>query len=275
MKEYKTKTAIFYVDEYGIVHKKTRADINIKPEDIEEDEQMLIHLTKGRKAMVMVDSQTFYTFTPEAIKKLAHYMQKSRYATAIISQKLGVRNFVDTVTLITKNNPPFRMFSTKKEAKKWLLSLKTEPLKVRKESRHNAPVSSPESNKLKARAYHVRFDKNGILVKKIHNGAHINLDIAKKSETDVFKLVRNQKVLALVDSSSLYTITKEAVKYLQKEIRSNKTRIATALLYSRPGHVHPSVSARKNKDAPPVKIFNDKAEAVKWLLSFKKNNPGV
>lgn len=262
MKQFKTKASTFHVDEHGIIHKAIIEGVNYTTECAKEDQEMLLKLSKGKKALVMVNSEAFYTMTPEGLNDLAVFIGQSRRATAVISSSLGIRIFVDTLNGITRKVPPFRMFETEKEGVKWLLSFK-------KRRMHNPAIGPKHSHKFNTAACEVRLDKNGILIKKIYEGAHINLAIAKKAEAQASKLVGKEKVLALLDRSASYTITPQAVKYLQKNVGSGH-RIATALVLSKPGHVQPSTSENNKSKKTPVKVFTNKTTAVKWLLAQKK-----
>lgn len=264
MKQFKTNASIFHVDTHGIIHKSIIEGVNYTQECAKEDQEMLLKLSKDRKALVIVHSEAFYTMTPEGIDDLTATIKQSRQATAIVSTSLGVRIFVDTVNAITKNSQAFRMFETEKEGLKWLLAFK----KPSEKRTHNPAIAPKIHNRKSALACDVSIDSHGILVKKIYEGAHINLAIAKQAEKQAAMLAGNRKVLALVDRSASYTITKGAARFLEQNINS-KQRMATALVF--PGYAqHASVAKTKANQLAPVKVFSNKTSAVKWLLSLKK-----
>jgi hypothetical protein len=262
MEKFKTRTSIFHMDSYGIVHKEVLEGVNVTPADVDEDQEMLLKLSKGKKALVLVNAQAFHTMTPEAIDKLKGLIIKSRYATAMVSASLGVRIFVDTVAAALKGKIHFQMFDTVPQAIKWLLA-------VRKQNERPVKRQPTVSKKMRTEVCEVHLDKKGILHKKILAGSHVNLKNIKKSESIGRKLAGSKKVLALIDRRASYTITPAAIKCLQQNVNA-KYRIATALVNPK-SHTLKSVNAGN----PHVKVFSDRATAIKWLLSFKhkKSSP--
>ncbi|HXB10462.1 MAG TPA: hypothetical protein VNZ45_00635 [Bacteroidia bacterium] len=256
MEKFKTRTSIFHIDTNGIVHKDVIEGVNVLAADVDEDQKMLLKLSNGKKSLVLVNAMVFHTMTPEAIARLEKLITKSRYATAMVSESLGVRIFVDTVAASLKDKAPFKMFDTIPGAVKWLLTVK----------KHTERPVKPKPalfKKMRTEVCEVYMDSKGILHKKILSGAHVNLTDIKKSESIGRKLAGSNKVLALVDRRAKYTITPAAIKCLQQNVNA-KYRIATAL-------VNPKSHALKsvNTNNPHVKVFTDKASAVKWLLSFR------
>ncbi len=256
MEKFKTRTSIFHMDSFGIVHKEVIEGVNVMPSDVDEDQEMLMKLSKGKKALVLVNAMAFHTMTPEGIDRLKGFVAKSRHATAMVSQSLGVRIFVDTVASSLKDKAPFKMFGSEPEAVKWLIS--TKKLSERPVKRKPLTIK-----KLRTEVCEVHMDRKGILHKKILGGSHVNLSAIKKSESIGKKLTGSNKVLALIDRRATYTITPAAIKCLQQNVNA-KYRIATALVNPK-SHSLRSVKAVN----PHVKVFTDKASAIKWLLSFR------
>jgi hypothetical protein len=258
MKQYKTRTSVFHIDNHGIIHKTVIEGVNVSPEDVAEDQEMLQKLSGGKRAYVVVKANAFHTMTPEAINALKEAMGKSRFATAMISRRLGVRIFVDTVSTLTGNNPPFEMFPTESAAVKWILG-------IMKDNRKNKKLAFNVSRAPKTPVYKatcdLSVDNHGILTKRILDGAHIDLAAARQTEMEALKLVGKKKVLSIVDRSAKYTITKPAIRYLQS-MEKNRHYIATALISNK---TWPTKSGTTS-----VRVFKDKTSAVKWLLSLKK-----
>jgi hypothetical protein len=244
--------------------------VNVRPEDVDEDQLALTKLAGSKKALVLVDGSAFHTMTPEAVEKLAGYMGKTRHATAIVSQSLGVRIFVNTISRYLNCKSPFQMFTSETQALKWLMSHKRTAQKRTKRNVSNTSVAPRVHKKPKAKMCEVSIDKNGILTKKVYNGAHLDVDMVKNAEKEAIKLAGGKKILTLVDHRANYTITTAALKYIHKNVRA-KYRLATALIAPKPWRVEPEILGKKNsRNLPLVKVFNDKASAVKWLLSLKK-----
>ena len=148
------------------------------------------------------------------------------------------------------------MFETAPEAIKWLLA-------VRKNNERPVKRQPSVSKKVRTDVCEVHLDKKGILHKKILNGSHVNLRNIKKSENIGRKLAGSKKVLTLIDRRANYTITPAAIKCLQQNVNA-KYRIATALVNPK-SHILKS----SNVGNQHVKVFTDRASAIKWLLSFK------
>jgi len=261
MEKFKTRTSIFHLTAQGIIYKKVIEGVNVQPEDVEEDQEMLVNLAGRKKALVLVNASAFHTMTPEAIDKLMTFASRSRYATAMVSQSLGVRIFVNTVSFKLKK-VPFEMFTNEAQAIKWLLNTRRDILKKAKKNTHNAAIATRVHKKPVCR---VHIDKNGILIKKIFSGAHVDLKRAILSEKEAHKLAGNKKILALIDQRSSYTITQAAIKFIQS--MDSKYRIATALVAPKQWNLNP-LSKNVSKAQPIVKMFKDKPSAVKWLLSL-------
>ena len=250
------------MDNYGIIHKLVIEGINATPEDIDEDETVLLKLSKNKKSLLLVNASAFHTMTPEAIQRIKSASSKSRHATALVSKSLGVRIFTKTINSLPQGGPPFRMFDTEKEAIKWLLSfkkstvakLRTPPAKIR--------LKNPGGNQ----SCKVHIDKNGILTKKIFKGAHVNIESARKAEKEAAIMAGGKKMLTLIDRRASYTITPAAIKYFEKNAVA-KYRLATALISSKSWYGNTS-SPKPN--TPPLRTFSNKATAVKWLLSLEK-----
>jgi hypothetical protein len=262
MKNFKTRTSTFHVDTHGIIHKKVTEGIHVMPEDIDEDDATVLQLSQNKKAYVLVNASVFHTMTPEAIERLKNSSLITRHATALVSESLGVRIFVNTMNII-KEGPPFSLFSNEKEAIKWLLSEKAKENKKRAVS----PAAKTRlKNPSRSQTCKIHIDKHGILTKEILNGVHVDLKTAKKAEKEAEALAGGKKMLTLIDRRASYTVTAGAIKYF-KQNAGAKYRIATALISKKPWYNNAVSSQSK---APLLRTFTDKASAVKWLLSVKK-----
>jgi len=261
MKKIVTRTSTFHVDTHEIIHKKVTEGVNVTPEDVEEDDAVLLRLRKSSRAYVLVNATAFHTMTPEAVELLKNSSLITRHATALVSESLGVRIFVNTLNMM-KKGPPFSLFSTEKEAVNWLLS---EKAKEGKKQTINVAAKTRLKSPSRGQSCKIHIDKHGILTKEILSGVHVDLKSAQKAEKEAKALAGGKKMLTLIDRRASYTATPEAVNYFKKNVRS-KYRIATALISSSPGYNQPS----SQPNAPLLRVFKDKPSAVRWLLSLKK-----
>ena len=113
------------------------------------------------------------------------------------------------------------------------------------------------------------IDSDGILVMKVIDGAHIDLDSLKEDAALNAELTGNKKVLALYDSRAFFTIEPKAREYLKSRI-IDPSRIATAVLTKGLAtRILVNFFISFNKPASPMKLFTNETTARKWLSSFK------
>lgn len=125
MEKILTPTHEISIDSHGIVHIKTREGAHIDVPMLEEINVQSQKLAGKKKVLAMVDATLFHTLTPEATAYLKRgIMDKTRVATAVVSAKVGVHIMVDFWNSTEKPKNPVRMFSSKEEAEKWLLTFK-------------------------------------------------------------------------------------------------------------------------------------------------------
>jgi hypothetical protein len=113
------------------------------------------------------------------------------------------------------------------------------------------------------------LDEHGILHKTVIENSHADLATLKESEEATHNLTKGERVLELYDARNHFTLTEDAMQYAQKEIL-NKQRIATAIVSNKVA-IKIMVDFIMNvlKSETPIKIFNTKEAALKWLLTFK------
>jgi hypothetical protein len=90
-----------------------------------EDDKTTPELTGGKKALALYDGRANFTETPDAKAFIkSRILERSRIATAVLTDKLFMRLLVNFVNNFAKPKSPVKMFSNEKKAKEWLLSFK-------------------------------------------------------------------------------------------------------------------------------------------------------
>ena len=125
MKKIRTKINEKWVDEHGILWIKVIEGASIDLENLIEDASVNDSLTGGKKALALYDARSFFTITPEASDYVkSGILNRSRIATAVVTDKLAARLIVNVVTLVKKPETPLKMFNNEKDALAWLNSFK-------------------------------------------------------------------------------------------------------------------------------------------------------
>jgi hypothetical protein len=125
MKKIRTKINEKWVDENGILWIKVIEGASIDLENLIEDASVNDSLTDGKKALALYDARSFFTITPEASDYVkSGILNKSRIATAVVTDKLAARLIVNVVAMVRKPETPLKMFNNEKDALRWLHSFK-------------------------------------------------------------------------------------------------------------------------------------------------------
>ncbi len=106
-------------------------------------------------------------------------------------------------------------------------------------------------------------------IKFIDNDLKIDLDEAKAHYNAAKQLVNGKEMKVLVDArESMHELTKEAKAFIANISEKKAEAIVVKELHQRiiaTFYLKSTVSIYNH----PVKVFNDRNEAVKWLLSLK------
>jgi hypothetical protein len=125
MEKIRTKTHVVCKDENGIIHLEVIDGAHVDKNSILELHSIYKQLDGSSKMLLLVNAHVHYTMTDEATEYLrTHLLDKDRLATAIISEKLGVRITVDSFSTVLKAKSQVKMFADKQEAMNWLLTFK-------------------------------------------------------------------------------------------------------------------------------------------------------
>ena len=267
MKKIRTNAYDLFIDKNGIVHWEVLENSHMETSDIKESLEVALQLNKGKKLYTIVNAQAPRTMTPGAQEFLKNeVIDNNSYATAVVSERLGVKIMIEYMLNVLRVKTPLRLFTNEKDAMKWLLSVKQE------KKRRTVPAFNPAADKIKKRmrteSHELYLDKNGIMHVKVVPDAHIDVNALKTYDKVSLAMNKGKKMLMLVNAKTHHSLTPDASKYLKSNY--SKTRIATAVI---PGGVGTKLLAdflSPHKDTPPLRLFLKEAEAVKWLLSFKK-----
>jgi len=125
MKKIRTKTEEIAIDNHGIVHKTIIENSHIGIDEVKEAEDACAKLAGKDKYIVLVDANALHTMTPEAAEELKNNLDSKRIATAVVSDKLGIRILFSYLVKRENAIAPIALFQDKEEAINWLLQLKT------------------------------------------------------------------------------------------------------------------------------------------------------
>ncbi|MGP8214574.1 MAG: hypothetical protein ACLQQ4_03320 [Bacteroidia bacterium] len=125
MRKIQNKVHCIYCDENGIVHIEVLDGAHIDREAMIESHKVAQQLGGDKNLHVMVDARAHHTMTEEAMDFLKNEsIDKGRAATAIVTERLGIRIIVDYIAKEKKGQSHISMFPTPEQALQWLISLK-------------------------------------------------------------------------------------------------------------------------------------------------------
>jgi hypothetical protein len=112
-----------YIDDEGFLRMKVIDGVQITVDNLKEDMSVNKELTGGKKICVLYDARPNFLITVQAREFLqTEAFNADRLATAVITNKLGVRIMVNFMTRVKKTVTPLRVFSNEEKALKWLRS---------------------------------------------------------------------------------------------------------------------------------------------------------
>ncbi len=126
MEKIRTKTHAVCKDENGVIHLEVIEGAHVDKNSIIELHSIYKQLAGKHKMLLLVNAHVHYTMTDEATEYVkTDMLDKDRIATAIVSEKLGVRITVDSFNTVLKAKSQVKMFADKTEAMQWLLTFKS------------------------------------------------------------------------------------------------------------------------------------------------------
>ncbi|MGP8215683.1 MAG: STAS/SEC14 domain-containing protein [Bacteroidia bacterium] len=131
MEKIRTKTSEMFIDEHGIFHKTVIENCHVDIETIKESDKATNELTKGKKVLMLYDARKHFTITEDAMEYARKdVFNKQRIATAIVSEKMGIKIMVDYIMNVLKSPIPIKIFTNTEEALAWLLTFKKKPARI-------------------------------------------------------------------------------------------------------------------------------------------------
>jgi len=125
MRIVRTKTSEMFIDEHGIYHKTVIENCHVDLAALKESAIVTDKLTKGEKVLMLYDARNHFTLTEDAMEYAQKdIFNKKRIATAIISNKTGIKITVDYMIRVMKLNIPIEVFNNTEDAMAWLLTFK-------------------------------------------------------------------------------------------------------------------------------------------------------
>ncbi|HWY98173.1 MAG TPA: hypothetical protein VNY36_03710, partial [Bacteroidia bacterium] len=245
--EIKTDTCIVSKDKNGIIHKTVKPKAHLDAYHIKESDEIGFKLAGGKKALILYDARPTFTLTHSGMEYLhKHLLSKNRIASAIVSDKPGIKLLGDYFKNSKPGSPQIKVFKTMKEAMAWLITFKDGGRGVTKEELRNiyikpkkkpTAVKIPEQVKPKEPIHgsittciaQVEVDKNNIAYKRILRDAHVDLPSLQKSFKETIGFLGQEKRLMLYDLRPHFTITDDALEFVVDEIMG-RHGVATAVL---------------------------------------------
>lgn len=119
-----TKSHKGYLDKHGIIHIEVMDNAHIDLVALNELQDAIKKISPAPIDVVLVDARAHHTITDDAMSYLKNEMvDKYRLATAIVTNKLGIKIMVDYFTKVLKTNSAIKIFTIKEEALEWLLAI--------------------------------------------------------------------------------------------------------------------------------------------------------
>jgi hypothetical protein len=116
-----------YLDENGILHSKVHEGVEITLEKVVEDLQANRKLAAGKKIRILYDARPRFMITLDArLRLLEDVFNEQIIATAVVSNRHGVRAMVKFMQDKDKTLSPMRVFSDEEKALEWLNSFAME-----------------------------------------------------------------------------------------------------------------------------------------------------
>lgn len=122
-----TKINEKYVDDDGILRIKVIEGAHIDLESIKEDGLVNMQLTNNKRSLALYDSRAFFTIEPDAREYLrSGIIDPTRIATAVLTDRLATKILVNFFIRFNKPQTPMKMFTSEKQALKWLKEFREE-----------------------------------------------------------------------------------------------------------------------------------------------------
>ncbi len=111
--------------EDGILRMKVIAGVHIDLPGLIDDAAADVNLSEGKKVLALYDARSYFTISPEANRYVkSGILNKTRIATAVLTDKSFMRLLVNLINNFNKPSSPLKMFDNEKKALEWLKSFR-------------------------------------------------------------------------------------------------------------------------------------------------------
>lgn len=120
-----TKTATIWIDDEGIMRFRIKEAAAIDVKEVQMHFSIYRKLLgEKRKVLHLFESGDFFKFDTQGMLYTAKHAKHYFIASAVVHNSLAMRMLFNFVNTFIKQPVPFKMFSTKGEALKWLRSFR-------------------------------------------------------------------------------------------------------------------------------------------------------
>ncbi|HSY75528.1 MAG TPA: hypothetical protein VK890_01650 [Bacteroidia bacterium] len=115
----------YWITEEGVLYKKVKENAHIDLIELKKSLTQIKEFTGHKKILMFYDGRgTHFTVTHEAMEYYRTEVAAYSIASAIVSDRIGVRVMVDFAVKIMGVPSPVKMFKDAEKAMKWLLTFK-------------------------------------------------------------------------------------------------------------------------------------------------------
>lgn len=126
MEKLITSLGEYWITENGVLYKKVKENAHIDIIELKKSFKAVREFTGNKKTLMLYDGRTHFTVTHEAMEYYRTEIAAYSIASAIVSDRIGIRIMVDFAVKIMGVPSPVKMFSGDEKAMKWLLTFKPE-----------------------------------------------------------------------------------------------------------------------------------------------------
>lgn len=114
------------------------------------------------------------------------------------------------------------------------------------------------------------YIENDILIMRTKQDADITLEAAKEGVEARKKLQQGRKMLALIDTSKVFQVSREVREYgATKEVVEMCSAMAVLTGTSLPATIIGNFFIKFNKPKVPTKLFRSEKKALAWLETYR------
>jgi hypothetical protein len=114
----------YWITESGVLYKKVKENAHINLIELKKSLAQIKEFTGNKKILMFYDGRTHFTVTHEAMEYYRTEVAAYSIASAIVSDRIGIRIMVDFAVKIMGVPSPVKMFANEEKAMKWLLTFK-------------------------------------------------------------------------------------------------------------------------------------------------------